>query len=238
MEEEYPQAGDVNLHVIASAGKFTDWLYEQIVPFLRGNILEIGSGQGTYSRKIIRDFPNNAIILSDIDRKYVTFLEGAFGGRMTFVRRIDLACGGDFARLPCAIDSVFALNVLEHVRGDIQALQNIYDALNPGGRCVLLVPAHPFLYNCIDTSVGHYRRYTRASMLEKISQTPFTMERLFSFNFLAMFAWYWHGTLRKRSVLSGGSMKVFNALVPFLRHVEKHFLRQRIGISLIAVLKK
>jgi len=238
MEVTYPKTGDENLYVIEHADKFTDWLYDQIVPYLRGNILEIGSGHGTYSRKIIRDFPDRMVVLSDIDRTYVDALRDEFGGPTTFVRRIDLGRRDDLTSLPCSIDSVFALNVLEHVQDDVCALQNLCGVLNPGGRCVLLIPAHPFLYNCIDANVGHYRRYSRVSILERVSRTPFIIERLFSFNALSMLAWYWHGTVRRRAVLGTSAMKAFNALVPLLRHAEKVLFRQRIGISLVVVLRK
>ncbi len=39
------------------------------------------------------------------------------------------------------MDTVICLNVLEHAEDDLGALRNIYSALLPGGRAIVLVPA-------------------------------------------------------------------------------------------------
>jgi hypothetical protein len=36
--------------------------------------------------------------------------------------------------------------------------------LNPGGALIVLAPAHPFLFTPFDAAIGHFRRYTRASL--------------------------------------------------------------------------
>ncbi len=40
------------------------------------------------------------------------------------------------------------------------ALRNIYDALEPGGRAIILVPCGPELFGTLDEVLGHFRRYT------------------------------------------------------------------------------
>src|SRR5438067_2096884 len=47
-------------------------------------------------------------------------------------------------------DTAICFNVLEHVHRDTEALKTIRSALAPGGRLLLLVPAHPALYGNID----------------------------------------------------------------------------------------
>ena len=41
-------------------------------------------------------------------------------------------------------------NVLEHVPDPRIALRNVFDALEPDGRAVILVPQHPSLHNSLD----------------------------------------------------------------------------------------
>lgn len=235
--EDYSSQGKENLEVLSRADNFTDWMYSEIKPFLKGNILEIGSGMGTYSKKIINDFRGSKIVLSDIDEGYINDLKKNENGDVS-VLKINIENEQDFKNISIPVNSVFALNVLEHVQNDEQALKNIYRKLSPGGRLVILVPAHKFLFNEIDKGVDHFRRYSKKDILEKVSRTGFRLNKIFYFNFPSMFGWYWTGNIMKRSAISGGSVALFDKLVPFLRFFEKYILRNKIGISLIAVLEK
>jgi SAM-dependent methyltransferase len=238
MAETYSKGGDINLEILDRADKFTEWTYRQIAPFLGGTILEIGSGRGTYSKKIVRDFPKNKIVLSDIDPDYAEGLKKQFKEDNVSAIKLDLESKEDFESLPCRFDSAVALNVLEHVEDDVASLKYVFDSLNPGGRFVVLVPAHMFLYNRIDKSLGHHRRYTKKEFIRKVSQTEFIVEEFFYFNFLSIFGWYWNGNILKKEVLNEQAMGFLNMLVPYLDYLEKNILRKKIGISLIFVLRK
>lgn len=238
MSDEFSREGDTNLQILASANNFTLWMYEQIKPFLKGNILEIGSGRGNYSKIIINSFPQNRIILSDISENYVKDLKKQFESSNVVAVKLNLEKKGDFEKINTNIDSAFALNVMEHIENDIDAMNNLYEKLNKGGTFTILVPAHKFLYNCIDKSVGHYRRYTRKDLLKKVSQTKFKVKKLFYFNALPILGWYWSGNILKKDILSKNNMRLFDTLVPLLRFIEKYILRKKIGMSLVAVLVK
>lgn len=235
--EDYSLQGKENLEILSRADNFTDWMYLEIKPFLKGNILEIGSGTGTYSKKIINDFIDKKIVLSDIDDDYIVDLKKYENDRV-FVYKINFENEKDLKNINISIDSVVALNVLEHVRDDVRALKNIYNKLASGGRLVVLVPAHKFLFNSIDRGVDHYRRYSKKDLLEKISQTGFKIKKISYFNFLSIFGWFWTGNILKRNAINERAVTFFDKLVPFLRFFEKYLLRNKMGISLIAVLEK
>jgi SAM-dependent methyltransferase len=235
---DYSSTGDTTLGLLDGAENFTEWMYSHVKPHLKGTILEIGSGSGTYSKKIIKDFPKNTIVLSDIDPGYIQRLSRDFTAPNIRVGKLNLEVPEDFSLLPSLADSAFALNVLEHVEQDTLALNNIYNNLNPGGVMVMLVPAHMFLYNRIDKSIGHFRRYSKKMIHEKIAETPFTLEKLYYFNALSMAGWYLNGNILKKEVVDDGLLSVFDRLVPLIRRFEKHIMREKIGISLIALLRK
>jgi len=239
MKNQYSDEGDINLINTKKANDFTDWMYDVIKPHLKGNILELGSGIGTYSEKVSKDFKKNTIILSDIDQEYVHSLKKKFYlNKKVIVEKIDLNDRSDLKNINQKINTVFALNVLEHVKNDVEALNNIYDTLEPGGRLIILVPAHKFLYNCIDKALGHYRRYSKGMMKTKVKQTKFRIGKMFYFNFAAIIGWYINGNLLGRSVVNEGAMSLFNKLVPILKFIEKYILFRKFGVSLIVVLKK
>jgi SAM-dependent methyltransferase len=65
-----------------------------------------------------------------------------------------------------SFDYVFTVNVLEHIEDDRAMLQQLYARLKPGGRLFVYVPAFQLLYSSNDALVKHFRRYSRAGLLE------------------------------------------------------------------------
>jgi len=234
----YSPDGDATLNALDGADRFTDWMFEQVRPWLGGSILEIGSGKGTYGRKVRRDFPLSRVILSDIDPGYVAELRQAFADPDVRALRIDMEEPADFRQVEPPVDSAFALNVLEHTRDDGRALRNVYEVLRPGGHFVVLVPAHPLLYGAIDRSIGHTKRYTKKTLLAAVGRTDFQVRRTFYFNALSVVGWFVAGRILKRTSVSAGPVNAYIRLIPLMRFIETRVLRQRVGMSLIAVLEK
>lgn len=239
MPEIYSKEGDKNLNTTDKANSFTDWMYSEIKPYLKGNILEIGSGIGTYSKKVINDFKKNKKVFTDIDLEYVSELKHIFKMDSTVtVSQLDLT-SPDFSIFEKeSFNSAFALNVLEHIKEDELALNNIYDLLKPKGYFIMLVPAHKFLYNCIDKDLGHFRRYSKKELIYKIANTKFKLEKIYYFNFLSILGWYVNGNIFKKSVVNEKAVNLLNKIVPILKFFEKYILLNKMGISLIVVLKK
>src|SRR5918996_5182671 len=74
--------GHANLEIISENYRFNDWMYRQIKTRLKeklGNILEVGSGLGTFSEKIIRDMqPSSHVMLTDISDSYIQALKDRY----------------------------------------------------------------------------------------------------------------------------------------------------------------
>ncbi len=236
------QDNQQNLEIVADNEKFNDWMYSEIKPFIKGDILEVGSGLGTFSRRIIQDFLDKAekIMLSDIDPRYLKNLESTFQNQKVKVRKIDLAKAEDFTQLietGQKFETIICLNVLEHVKDDVLALDNLHKVLRPNGQIILLVPAHKFLFNSLDEAVLHFRRYTKEELFSKVGQTKLQISNIFHFNIIAILGWFINGTIFKKRVLSVPAFSFFNKLVPFFRFVERKILFRFTGLSIIAILK-
>jgi len=76
-----------------------------------------------------------------------------------------------------SFDAVFALDVLEHVAGEEQALDEIYRVLKPGGIAVFTVPAYAWLWSKADMRSHHFRRYTRRELMRKCATRGFSVLR-------------------------------------------------------------
>ncbi|MBI2140931.1 class I SAM-dependent methyltransferase [Candidatus Woesearchaeota archaeon] len=239
MATRYSDAGYEIIDCIHVAQRFVSWMYAVVRPHLYGNILEIGSGRGTYSERLTRDFPGSKLIFSDIDPDYVRQLRQKFrSNKDVTVLLLDMGKPADYGKIRQRVDSVFALNVLEHIKDDVAALKHIYGILPKNGRCVILVPAHKMLYNTIDVALRHYRRYSKREVVEKAKLANFRIRHLSYFNFVAVLGWFVNGNLMRKKVFSYTGMQTLNALVPVLQFIEKHILRNSFGISILAVLEK
>ncbi len=72
-----------------------------------------------------------------------------------------------------SVDYIYALNVLEHIEDDEATLMKIWSKLKPDGVLLVYVPAFQILYSSMDRKVGHFRRYTKRALLEKLRKVGF-----------------------------------------------------------------
>jgi dolichyl-phosphate beta-glucosyltransferase len=86
------------------------------------------------------------------------------------------ALGGDLDRLPLAdgaADVVCLLDVIEHLVDPTTALGEARRVLTPGGRLIVNVPAHEWLWSEADEFLGHVRRYTRGALRRELTDSGF-----------------------------------------------------------------
>ena len=136
------------------------------------------------------------------------------------------------------MDTVVCLNVLEHVEDETAGLRNIHTALQPGGRAIVLVPHGQEIFGSLDTALGHFRRYTREELRQKMEQAGFRVERILDFNRISRPAWYVTGRLLKRKTISRFQLYVFDRLVWLWRRIDRHLPWPPTSIIAIAVKDK
>ncbi len=215
-------------------------MYQTIRPHCKGNILEIGSGIGNISWFFLE--AGNTITLSDIRSSYCEDLKNSFSGfdNLVGVEQINLVDPG-FHEIHAAcresFDTVFALNVVEHIEDDQLAINNARTLLKKGGNLVILVPAYPALYNHFDQALGHYRRYTRKSLGSVLRKSGFNLLHQQYFNLAGIAGWYVSGKLQRHQTIPAEQMRLYDILVPFFRLLDQMIFR-RVGLSVITVGKK
>ena len=237
--ESESYSGHENLESLAHSYRFNDWLFNEVSNGLNGDILEVGSGIGTFTEKLISSFPNSNLTLTDISAAYIKDLKEKYSNNKNIsVRKLDLNSKTDYESIGYnKFDSILAVNVLEHIENDEFALNQLYGMLNDKGRLVILVPCHKFLYNVIDKNVGHFRRYSKRDLEHKVGKTEFTIEKMHYFNALGILGWYLNGNILKNPKVSGSGLKILDRLVPLLKYGEM-VIGKRIGLSIICYLRK
>jgi glycosyltransferase involved in cell wall biosynthesis len=214
--------------------RYNDWLYERVSPFLGRRILEVGSGIGNITGKILN---RELVIASDASESHLRTLRTRFiaGDRLKIVAfDLDRCDTGGFRGEK--IDTLLCLNVLEHIKDDAVALRCFRDILAPGGRLVLLVPACPSLYSKIDAGLDHYRRYSRAELGRKLEAAGFRVEHTGFLNLPGAIGWFVNGRVLRRKMLPKNQLKLFDLFVPLLK-IERR-LKIPFGLSLLAVARK
>jgi SAM-dependent methyltransferase len=211
--------GTKMLFQMARARRFNRWMAETIAPFLQGDVLEIGAGIGNLTEFLC--CRTGRYVALDTEPEHLLALARHLSDR-TNLETIycDAADARDFAPFLGRFDTIVALNVLEHIRNDVAALSNIFSALRPRGRSIVLVPQCPFAFGSLDEVLEHQRRYSRSELAAKMISAGFRLERMLEFNRATLPGWILNSRILRRKTLSTIQLGIFNALVPLARRID------------------
>tara|TARA_S200000501_G_C20763224_1_gene717081 strand:+ start:155 stop:838 length:684 start_codon:yes stop_codon:yes gene_type:complete len=125
-----------------------------IKKFVKGNVLEVGAGCGSFTRDYIDS--NIHITLTETDKKNFLDLQNNFKNNKSIKVYNDT-----IFNIEGKFDTILYLHVLEHIEKDIDELEEAKKKLKDDGYLIIMVPAHQKLYSNFDKSIGHFRRYER-----------------------------------------------------------------------------
>src|SRR5579884_341148 len=213
-------AGTRMLVQMASARRFNGWMAVTVAPFVSGSVLEAGAGIGNLTEFLVEG--SREYIAAEPERENLRLLAGRLGAHPGLrIVKCDVLEEGDLRDYYNAMDTIVCLNVLEHIEDDIAALRNLYSCLRCGGRAIILVPHGRRAYGNLDRVLGHYRRYTKAELQEKLALAGFHTERMMEFNRAAYPGWILNSRILKRTTLSGTQLRVFDFFVPLWRRIDR-----------------
>jgi len=195
------------------ARHFNRWMAETLVPFVKGDVLEVGAGIGNLTEFLSQG--RSRYVASDTEQEHMAALRSRFPDLEM------LACDAseprDFEPIRESFDTVLCLNVLEHIFDDASALANLLVALRPGGHALVLVPQGRAAFGSLDEVLCHYRRYSRTELESKLEAAGFQIERVLTFNRATFPGWFLNSRLLRRRTLSNMQLRLFDMLVPLWR---------------------
>jgi SAM-dependent methyltransferase len=226
-----------DLEHLKGARGLTDWMFEQFEDDVKGRVLEVGAGIGTFSELLLQK-PIDHLLAMEPWEPCVEALEREFGSndRVTVLAEA-LPGAPSLEDRDGTVDFILCQNVLEHIGDDQGALHAMAAALKPGGRLHLLVPANPRLYGPLDKAYEHFRRYTKPVVRERLMLAGLEVDDLYSFNALGLPGWWVQNRRGTDAEISSGSLRAYEALLRVWKPIEQRW-RPPIGLSVIARARK
>jgi SAM-dependent methyltransferase len=220
--------------LMRAAQRYFAWQARMARGELGRRIVEVGCGVGNFTRHLL---DRDLVVATDAEAGCIAQLPGNVGQRVNVIARTIDVTDPEFVQLrEVALDSVVCLNVLEHIRDDLQALSNMAAVVPPGGKVVLIVPAFEALYGPIDRNLGHYRRYSKKGLRKVASAAGFDVKKLRYMNLVGCIAWWINARVFKRTAQSESQIRMFDRwVVPALEWIETR-IEPAFGQSIFAVL--
>jgi 2-polyprenyl-3-methyl-5-hydroxy-6-metoxy-1,4-benzoquinol methylase len=141
-------------------------------------------------------------------------------------------------------DVVVCNDVIEHIEDDRRAIKNLWTYVKPGGMLVITVPAHSFLYSQRDVDWGHFRRYNRDELVQKMTETTGTVKFITFWNVIGFFVYFLMEILLKlkthEEIRYNESKRntIIKKGVDAILQLEKNIGGLPIGLSLVVGMKK
>jgi SAM-dependent methyltransferase len=226
--EKFEYVGN-ELDVFSHARHWKSYWTSFLRPYIVGDVLEVGAGLGVNTAQI-----NNSEVRSihciEPDEALAAQLRGAVFGNAA----ITVSVGTISSLLGRLFDSILYIDVLEHIKDDKSELADAIRLLRPGGRVIVLAPAHQALYSPFDKAIGHYRRYDRGS-LRSCSPPLSRLERMSYLDCVGLTVSTMNKLLLKQSLPTLRQILFWdNYLIPASKALDP-WLRYAVGKSIVAV---
>jgi SAM-dependent methyltransferase len=184
--EPFVYSGTDNLEVMAEAVKYNAFLEQLVRRHIAGSsrVIDFGAGIGTFARPFTREGFDVLAVEPDGDQR-ARLLESG------------IPCLADISEVSDQwANAIYSVNVLEHIEDDAAVLKLLHDKLQPEGLLFVYVPAFQVLYSAMDRKVGHFRRYGRGELNDRVRAAGFRVVHsgyVDSIGFAASLLYKWLG---------------------------------------------
>ena len=226
--EHYPKTAterfdNANFHI--------KYCLSMINKYIKGDIIEIGAGCGSFTRSY-NNSNIKSLILTEKDSNNILNLQEKFKQNINIK-----VLAESIENIQKKFDSILYFHVLEHIENDLKEMENAKNKLNIGGHLIIIVPAHQKIYSKLDKAVGHFRRYEK-----KFFKKEFFGLELVSFKYLdtiGYFLYYLNKIFFKNETYPSG-LKIFlwdKIFTPITILID-FFTGYKFGKCIIAIYKK
>jgi SAM-dependent methyltransferase len=232
----FAAAGD--LERLGTAQHFFAWVLDVFGPYLHGQVLEVGAGMGTITRKLVqRDEATTIVALEPAENlfrdlaAYAAFEHRVSAHPQTLAEYLQSS--------DKRFDAVVYLNVLEHIEDDARELRLAATALRPGGALLVFGPALQWLYSELDFRAGHYRRYSVPKLAALTRAAGLEIASVAYFDVLGVLPYFVVYRLLGQADISGSTLWGYDrVVVPLSRGLQRAVPHPPLGKNIILVARK
>jgi SAM-dependent methyltransferase len=220
------------LELFEGAKHWKNYIQFLIKPYIKGDVLEVGSGIGGTTSVLVNQGEKSWTMLEPDSHLSLKASEKINSQQIKQVL-------GTLDDLPSSarFDSILYIDVLEHIEQDRNELSNASRFLNDDGMVIVLSPAHPFLFSPFDQAIGHFRRYNKRS-IKALSPNHLKLDRVFYVDSIGFLASAANRFLLRQSDPTTAQIQTWDRLmIPLSRWVDP-LLGYQFGKTIIAVWKK
>lgn len=172
-------------------------------------VVEFGAGKGEFLKRIVRR-KNVSVLGVEQDISFRKFLSDQF------------TVYSSLQEVNEKVDGIYLIDVLEHLQDDQSYLNDFFAKLKPGGRLFIYVPARRELFSDFDKKIGHYRRYDREELIQKVKAAGFEIESVHYHDFVGYLAMIVQKWITGHTFPKPWSAKLYDRfLFPFGHFFEK-----------------
>jgi protein-L-isoaspartate O-methyltransferase len=224
------------LDLFAEARNWKSYWSARVARYISGEVLEVGAGIGS----------NTALMSSRSTGRWVCLepdpdLAAQLSENLKSLPnplRYECICGTlDSLDGSARFDTIIYIDVLEHIEGDAAELALALSRLRPGGRIVVLSPAHRWLYTPFDSAIGHFRRYNRSS-LRTLSPMGAQLEALFYLDACGIMVSAANQLFLRQSMPTRAQIGVWDRWIVPASRILDPVLRYSLGKSIVGVWRR
>ena len=224
---------------------YRKYQYDLIGKHIGTNILEIGSGDRSFTNQIVRNRSNIERIISI--EPSITLMDG-YKDKYTLPDYVTLTSDNLFdltSNTYGLFDTIILIHVLEHIENDREAVSHLHSLLKPGGKILIEVPAMQSLFSVHDKMLGHFRRYNKKNFRAMVDSNLFETKKLWFQDAIGMLGSFVFFKLKKIELKSNAGVDLVKNqgkfydkyLIPFEKFYEK-FITLPFGLSITGILEK
>lgn len=129
--------------------------------------IDVGCGSGQFARKLDSIFNFEKVGLIDGESSLLSKVK-QFSKAEVFLQNLTTSL-----EFPFAPQLITMMDVLEHLPDDSDFLNKLYEKMPTHSNLVITVPALPYAFSEWDKQLGHFRRYYRKDLKNKVEAAGF-----------------------------------------------------------------
>jgi len=232
---ETPYVGG-ELDLFALADNWKSYVKDEIASYISGDVLEVGAGIGA-TTVALHDGRARRWVCLEPDATLASRLQARLLGSVAApTTKVIVGSLRNFTEQVC-FDCILYIDVLEHIEDDHGQIELAAQLVRPGGHIVVLSPAHQWLFSDFDKSIGHLRRYKKAT-LRLLMPTGWLEKKMRYLDSIGVFLSLGNVLALRQPMPTRSQIVIWDRLcIPLSRRVDR-WSSGMIGKSILAVWSK